>query len=91
MPWRILQALVLVLLGHTHHQAQVGGHHPVAGPLGHAQLAPLLGCEAVGRQLLQLLAGLHMVGQLNLLGGSEQGHPADGAEIPADGIAAEAP
>ena len=79
-----LQALVLILLGHAHHQAQVGGHHPVAGALAHADLSFLLGREALLRQLLEGFARLDVVGEFDFLGWREQGHPADGAQVPAD-------
>ena len=83
------QPLVLVLLGHAHHQAQVGRHHSVAGPLGHAELALVLGGELLGRKLEEAFAGLHVVRQFDFLGCREQGHPSDRAQIPADGIGTE--
>ena len=74
-----LKPLVLILFGDAHHQAQVGGHHAITGPLGHAQLALVLGGVLPCRQLQQAFASLHVVGQLNFFGGREQGHPANGA------------
>ena len=74
-----LQALVLILLGDADHQAQVGGHHAITGPLGHAQLALVLGGVLPCRQLQQAFASLHVVVQLNFFGGREQGHPSNGA------------
>ena len=50
----------------------------------------LAGRALVFSNFLQPLHLLHLVGQLNFLGGSEQRHPADIAEVPTDGIGAEA-
>ena len=44
-----LQALVLVFLRHAHHEAEVGGHHPVAGPFAHADLVAMPGGQLLFR------------------------------------------
>ena len=52
-------------------------------------LAALRAISKTPAAALQLLALLHMVRQLNLLGGSEQGYSTNGAEIPTNGIGGE--
>ena len=80
----------MIFLGHADNEAQVGGHHAVPGPLGHAQLAFVLGGALCGVNVEQTFAGLHMVGKLNFFGGCQQGHPSNGAQIPANRIGAKA-
>ena len=76
--------MVLILLGDADHQAQVGGHHAVAGTATHAHLLALLGSAFFSGNFAELLHLLNLVGQLNFFSGSEQRHSADVAEIPAD-------
>jgi hypothetical protein len=45
---------------------------------------PLAGGALVFRNFLEPLHLLHLVGQLNFLGGSKQRYPADITEVPTD-------
>jgi hypothetical protein len=65
------EALILILLRHAHHEAQIGRHHPIAGPLTHADPPVLLRGALLWLQRLQLFARLHMMSQLDFLGRRE--------------------
>ena len=68
------KTLILIFLGNTHHKAKVGRHHPISGPFAHANAMTLPRCAFVLWNIQQLLHGLNVVCQFDLLCSGEERH-----------------